>query len=192
MGGNRYGTQTNNIESVEVLKGPSSVLYGRGAVGGAINIVRKKPQAVRAYDFSYRGGRFNTHQVAGGATGPIGNSSRLLYRAGRQLRGQRRLARCGRGPVQRLAVADLDHERPRAPDAPPDVQPRPLRRRRRRAAQHHRPSELQARAPLQPAAGPRPGRGLADAGRCSTATSRRRGSSATRFLGAAHERSAIS
>jgi iron complex outermembrane receptor protein len=80
MGGNRYGTQTNNIESVEVLKGPSSVLYGRGAVGGAINIVRKKPQAIRAYDFGYRGGRFNTHQVSGGATGPIANISRALYR----------------------------------------------------------------------------------------------------------------
>ena len=62
MGGNRYGTQTNNMQSIEVLKGPSSVLYGRGAVGGAINIVRKKPQAARAYDFSYRGGSFNTHQ----------------------------------------------------------------------------------------------------------------------------------
>lgn len=80
MGGNRYGTQTNNIESVEVLKGPSSVLYGRGAVGGVINIVRKKPQAARAYDFGYRGGRFNTHQVSGGATGPIANISRALYR----------------------------------------------------------------------------------------------------------------
>lgn len=77
--GNRYNTQTNNIQSVEVLKGPSSVLYGGGALGGVVNIVRKKPQGTRAYDFMYRGGRFNTHQVAGGATGPlIGN--RLLYR----------------------------------------------------------------------------------------------------------------
>ena len=80
MGGNRYATQTNNIQSVEVLKGPSSVLYGRGAVGGTINIVRKKPQAVRAYDFSYRGGRFNTHQIAGGATGAVGESEKFLYR----------------------------------------------------------------------------------------------------------------
>ena len=61
MGGNRYGTQTNNVQSIEILKGPSSVLYGRGAVGGAINMVRKKPQATRAYDVSYRGGSFNTH-----------------------------------------------------------------------------------------------------------------------------------
>jgi iron complex outermembrane recepter protein len=80
MGGNRYSTQTNNIQSVEVLKGPSSVLYGRGAVGGTINIVRKKPQAVGAYDFSYRGGRFNTHQIAGGATGAVGGSDKVLYR----------------------------------------------------------------------------------------------------------------
>ena len=80
MGGNRYSTQTNNVQSVEVLKGPSSVLYGRGAVGGTINIVRKKPQAVRAYDFSYRGGRFNTHQIAGGATGAVGGSDKVLYR----------------------------------------------------------------------------------------------------------------
>jgi iron complex outermembrane receptor protein len=80
MGGNRYSTQTNNIQSVEVLKGPSSVLYGRGAVGGTINIVRKKPQAVRAYDFTYRGGRFNTHQIAGGATGAVGGSDKVLYR----------------------------------------------------------------------------------------------------------------
>src|SRR5690606_14894587 len=43
--------------------------------------VRKKPQGVRAYDFTYRGGRFNTHQVAGGATGPVGNSNSFLYRA---------------------------------------------------------------------------------------------------------------
>jgi iron complex outermembrane receptor protein len=80
IGGNRYGTQTSNIQSIEILKGPSSVLYGRGAVGGAINLIRKKPHAARAFDVSYRGGRFNTHQIAGGATGPLGDSMRLLYR----------------------------------------------------------------------------------------------------------------
>ncbi|MGE3579208.1 MAG: TonB-dependent receptor plug domain-containing protein, partial [Vicinamibacterales bacterium] len=81
MGGNRYSAQTNNIESIEVMKGPSSVLYGRGAVGGAINLVRKKPQALKAFDLSYRGGRFNTHQLAGGATGAVAGNDRLLYRA---------------------------------------------------------------------------------------------------------------
>jgi iron complex outermembrane receptor protein len=78
--GNRYSTQTGNVESVEVLKGPSSILYGRGSVGGSINVLRKKPQANRAYEFAYRGGRFNTNQVSGGATGPLDEGSRFLYR----------------------------------------------------------------------------------------------------------------
>lgn len=34
---------TFNVESVEILKGPSSVLYGQGAIGGAINITNKAP-----------------------------------------------------------------------------------------------------------------------------------------------------
>ena len=34
-------TNTYNLESVQVLKGPASVLYGQGAIGGAINIVNK-------------------------------------------------------------------------------------------------------------------------------------------------------
>jgi iron complex outermembrane receptor protein len=41
--GNRFNTQLNNVESVEVLKGPSSVLYSGGGLGGVINITRKKP-----------------------------------------------------------------------------------------------------------------------------------------------------
>lgn len=77
--GNRINTQLNNIQSVEILKGPSSVLYGGSALGGIINVIRKKPQGTRAYDFSYRGGRFNSHQVAGGATGPLFSNS-WLYR----------------------------------------------------------------------------------------------------------------
>jgi len=80
--GNRYATQTNNLQSIEVLKGPSSILYGRGAVGGAINLIRKKPEPTPAYEFQYRGGRFNTHQVAGGATGPVTANGGLLYRLG--------------------------------------------------------------------------------------------------------------
>lgn len=36
--------ETFNIEQIEVLKGPSSVYNGRGAVGGSINIVTKKAQ----------------------------------------------------------------------------------------------------------------------------------------------------
>lgn len=38
-----YFRDLSNIERVEVLKGPASVLYGRGSSGGLINRVTKKP-----------------------------------------------------------------------------------------------------------------------------------------------------
>lgn len=34
---------TFNLASVEILKGPASVLYGQGAIGGAVNMVNKAP-----------------------------------------------------------------------------------------------------------------------------------------------------
>jgi len=35
---------TFNLASVEILKGPASVLYGQGAVGGVVNVVSKLRQ----------------------------------------------------------------------------------------------------------------------------------------------------
>lgn len=40
-----YFRDLSNIERIEVLKGPASVLYGRGSAGGLINRVTKKPVA---------------------------------------------------------------------------------------------------------------------------------------------------
>lgn len=39
-----YFRDLSNIERIEVLKGPSAVLYGRGSSGGLINRVTKKPK----------------------------------------------------------------------------------------------------------------------------------------------------
>ena len=33
-----------NVESIEVLKGPATGLYGMGSAGGVINLIEKKPQ----------------------------------------------------------------------------------------------------------------------------------------------------
>jgi catecholate siderophore receptor len=47
-----YGRDVFNLQSVEVLKGPSSVMFGRGSTGGLINQVTKTPERTRFYDFS--------------------------------------------------------------------------------------------------------------------------------------------
>jgi catecholate siderophore receptor len=41
----QYTRDTFNVEAIEVLKGPSSMLFGRGSTGGVINQVSKKPSA---------------------------------------------------------------------------------------------------------------------------------------------------
>ena len=45
--GNYNNTRTNPyaLSQIEILKGPSSVLYGQGSIGGIVNLVSKKPQA---------------------------------------------------------------------------------------------------------------------------------------------------
>jgi catecholate siderophore receptor len=40
-----YYRDLSNVQSVEVLKGPAAVLYGRGSAGGLINRTLKKPEA---------------------------------------------------------------------------------------------------------------------------------------------------
>ena len=70
LGGNRYGTQTKQHRKHRGPEGPIRILYGRGAVGGAIISFGKKPQGTGRFDISYRIGRYGTHQLSGGLTGP--------------------------------------------------------------------------------------------------------------------------
>jgi iron complex outermembrane receptor protein len=61
-----------NVERIEVLSGPASVLYGQGALGGAVNIVTKKPNAGHSEVAAEAGyGSQNSWHLAAGAGGPI-------------------------------------------------------------------------------------------------------------------------
>ncbi|WP_298887278.1 TonB-dependent receptor [uncultured Bradyrhizobium sp.] len=63
---------TANLEAVEFLKGPASLISGEGAAGGAINFVTKQPHtgAIRnEADFSYDSlNSFRAHYGSGGST----------------------------------------------------------------------------------------------------------------------------
>lgn len=62
----------DNIERIEIIRGPASVLYGSSAMGGVINIISKKPDekpvAVEA-NASY--GTFDTLETGGGLSGKL-------------------------------------------------------------------------------------------------------------------------
>lgn len=50
-----YYRDLSNVERVEVLKGPGSVLYGRGSAGGLINRINKKPLDEALHEISLIG-----------------------------------------------------------------------------------------------------------------------------------------
>ncbi len=53
-----------NIKQIEIVKGPSSSLYGSEALGGVVNIITETPKdASLAGDLSYRFASFNTHDA---------------------------------------------------------------------------------------------------------------------------------
>lgn len=70
----------NYLERVEVLKGPSSALYGNASPGGVINRVTKKPLAETRKSLSLSMGSYNTFRALGDVTGPANKDSTLLYR----------------------------------------------------------------------------------------------------------------
>lgn len=68
------------LESVEVLKGPASVLYGQSAPGGLVNMVSKTPQAVASREIQLQTGSFGRAQGALDLTGPVDKDGKVLYR----------------------------------------------------------------------------------------------------------------
>ena len=77
---NNTRTDPYTLERVEVLKGPSSMLYGQSPVGGLLNFVSKRPQAEQRSELQMQYGSFDRKQVAFDSTGPLDDNGTLLYR----------------------------------------------------------------------------------------------------------------
>ncbi len=71
----------SNLERIEVLKGPSSVLYGAAEPGGVINYVTKKPKDRLQTRVMVGSGQFSQALGEAEITGPLNQSRTLLGRA---------------------------------------------------------------------------------------------------------------
>lgn len=67
-----FPTDPWTVERIEVLRGAASVLYGQGAIGGAVNIISKKPNTDRTEFQAEAGyGSQDSWRIAAGAGGPV-------------------------------------------------------------------------------------------------------------------------
>ncbi len=73
----------NNIERIEVLKGPQGTLFGRNATGGVIQIVTRDPTQDPTLEATVGYGNFNTVKssvyAAGGLTSGVALSVAAIY-----------------------------------------------------------------------------------------------------------------
>lgn len=74
-----FGNLTvDNVERIEVLRGPASVLYGSDAVTGVVQIFTRRGAGTPRATLALRGGSYGTVEgegTASGSTGPVGWSA---------------------------------------------------------------------------------------------------------------------
>jgi vitamin B12 transporter len=71
-----------DIERIEILRGPQSVLYGSDAIGGVVNIITKRGRGRPTFTGSLEGGSFSTAQANASMSGSGAQYHFLLSGAG--------------------------------------------------------------------------------------------------------------
>ena len=70
--GNTYdfsNLPTDNIQRIEILRGPQSTLYGSDALAGVINIITKTGEGRNKFFLSSEGGSYHTYKLNGSISG---------------------------------------------------------------------------------------------------------------------------
>lgn len=70
-----------SLERIEVMKGPSSVMYGVNGPGGVINLVSKRPTTFAQREIVFELGNNQHKQLAADIAGPMDERGEWLYRA---------------------------------------------------------------------------------------------------------------
>ncbi|WP_018268635.1 TonB-dependent siderophore receptor [Methylosinus sp. LW4] len=69
-----------NVDRIEVLKGPASILFGRAEPGGVVNVVTKRPLETPYYAIGQELASYGETRTTLDATGPLTLDKNLLYR----------------------------------------------------------------------------------------------------------------
>lgn len=72
--------ESYNLAQIEVLRGPSSVLYGQAAPGGIVNSITKAPEFTFGGEVAAQYGSFDRKQGQVDITGPLSSSGTLAAR----------------------------------------------------------------------------------------------------------------
>ena len=75
-----FQQEAYGAERVELLRGPTSVLYGQNSPGGMVNVVTKRPNADMQNEVEIQGGSFDHKQGAFDIGGNILNDGSVMYR----------------------------------------------------------------------------------------------------------------
>lgn len=65
-----------NIERIEIVRGPQSILYGSSALAGVINIITNKISSSPKYNINFEGGTYKTYR---GGISTAGTTNNLFY-----------------------------------------------------------------------------------------------------------------
>lgn len=76
------------VERTEVVRGPQGTLYGRDSIGGAINIISKRPTDEFQTQFNVGAGSFDTMNVDLSVSGPITDWLRYRVVGSREYQGE--------------------------------------------------------------------------------------------------------
>ncbi|MHC5307787.1 TonB-dependent siderophore receptor [Bartonella sp. LJL80] len=68
------------LQRIEVLRGPSSALYGQGTGGGIINQISRRPEAVTSHEMILQYGSYQRKSLGFDSTGPLNADGTFLYR----------------------------------------------------------------------------------------------------------------
>lgn len=66
-----------DLQRIEVLRGPQGTLYGKNAIGGAINMVSALPREEPGLQLTASAGNLGSRSFTGKLTGPLGSSALL-------------------------------------------------------------------------------------------------------------------